>query len=66
MGRGRSRAVLLHGLAGSADSAYIVRFARRLVRMGVRVVRMNLRGAGQGLAWLDGSTTLAAAMTCAG
>jgi uncharacterized protein len=45
---GDPAAVLIHGLAGSADSAYIVRFARRLVRMGVRVVRMNLRGAGRG------------------
>ncbi|MGA2702140.1 MAG: alpha/beta fold hydrolase [Isosphaeraceae bacterium] len=41
-------AVLVHGLAGCACSPYIVRFARRLVRLGVRVVRMNLRGAGAG------------------
>ncbi|HWT79724.1 MAG TPA: alpha/beta fold hydrolase, partial [Candidatus Methylomirabilis sp.] len=41
-------AVLVHGLAGCARSPYIVRFARRLVRLGVRVVRMNLRGAGGG------------------
>ena len=41
-------AVLVHGLAGCARSPYIVRFARRLVRLGVRVVRMNLRGAGAG------------------
>ncbi len=41
-------AVLVHGLAGCARSPYIVRFARRLVRLGIRVVRMNLRGAGAG------------------
>ncbi len=41
-------AVLVHGLAGCARSPYVVRFAQRLVRLGVRVVRMNLRGAGAG------------------
>jgi uncharacterized protein len=41
-------AILVHGLAGCARSPYIVRFARRLVQLGVRVVRMNLRGAGDG------------------
>jgi predicted alpha/beta-fold hydrolase len=41
-------AVLVHGLAGCARSPYIVRFAYRLVSMGVGVVRMNLRGAGSG------------------
>lgn len=46
--QGDPAAVLVHGLAGSADAAYIVRFARRLVGMGCRVVRMNLRGAGRG------------------
>ena len=41
-------AVLVHGLAGCACSPYVVRFAQRLVRLGLRVVRMNLRGAGAG------------------
>lgn len=41
-------AILVHGLAGCARSPYVVRFARRLVRLGLRVVRMNLRGAGAG------------------
>ncbi len=41
-------AILVHGLAGCARSPYIVRFANRLVSMGVGVVRMNLRGAGSG------------------
>jgi uncharacterized protein len=35
-------------LAGSADAAYMVRVGQRLHRMGVRVVRVNLRGAGAG------------------
>jgi predicted alpha/beta-fold hydrolase len=45
-------ALLVHGLAGCADAAYIVRVGRRLLRQGIRVVRMNLRcsGAGFGLA----------------
>jgi predicted alpha/beta-fold hydrolase len=41
-------AILVHGLAGCARSPYIVRFAYRLVAMGIGVVRMNLRGAGSG------------------
>ena len=41
-------AVLVHGLAGSARSPYMARVASRLVSQGIRVVRMNLRGAGEG------------------
>ncbi|AMV37427.1 YheT family hydrolase [Planctomyces sp. SH-PL62] len=41
-------AVLLHGLASTAEASYLVRFARRLDDLGVRVVRVNLRGAGEG------------------
>jgi predicted alpha/beta-fold hydrolase len=41
-------AVLVHGLAGCARSPYVVRLARRLLALGVRVVRINLRGAGDG------------------
>lgn len=41
-------AVLIHGLSGCARSPYVVRVAARLYRLGVRVVRMNLRGAGSG------------------
>ena len=41
-------ALLVHGLAGSADSSYVVRVGWRLLRMGIRVVRMNLRNAGDG------------------
>jgi predicted alpha/beta-fold hydrolase len=43
-------ALLVHGLAGCARAPYVVRLAARLMRMGVRVVRMNLRGAGAGFA----------------
>jgi len=41
-------AVLVHGLAGSADAQYLVRLALRLYHLGIRVVRINLRGAGSG------------------
>ena len=41
-------AILVHGLAGCADANYMVRVSQRLLRLGVRVVRMNLRGSGDG------------------
>src|SRR5262249_5732249 len=41
-------AVLVHGLAGCADANYVVRVSQILLRMGILVVRMNLRGAGAG------------------
>jgi predicted alpha/beta-fold hydrolase len=44
----RATALLVHGLAGSADASYVVRVGRRLSALGVRVVRVNLRGAGEG------------------
>jgi predicted alpha/beta-fold hydrolase len=46
--QGDPAAVLVHGLAGDASAPYVIRLARRLLTMGVRVVRMNLRGAGEG------------------
>jgi predicted alpha/beta-fold hydrolase len=45
---GDPQALLIHGLAGCARAPYVVRFGVRLAAMGVRVVRMNLRGAGAG------------------
>ena len=46
---GDPAALLVHGLGGCARSPYMVRVGRRLVgRLGIRVVRMNLRGAGSG------------------
>jgi predicted alpha/beta-fold hydrolase len=42
-------AVLVHGLGGSHASAHVQRVARRLVARRLRVVRMDLRGAGKGL-----------------
>jgi uncharacterized protein len=44
----RPTALLVHGLAGSADASYVVRVGRRLFTLGVRVIRVNLRGAGEG------------------
>ena len=45
---GDPQALLIHGLAGCARATYVVRVAIRLVEIGVRIVRMNLRGAGAG------------------
>jgi predicted alpha/beta-fold hydrolase len=42
--------LLVHGLGGSHDSGYMRRMARRLLPRGVRVVRMDLRGCGAGMA----------------
>ncbi|MEM8727640.1 MAG: alpha/beta fold hydrolase [Chlamydiota bacterium] len=41
-------AVLIHGLCGSHRSPYVVRMTRKLLKRGVRVVRVNLRGCGSG------------------
>lgn len=41
-------AIVIHGLAGCANAAYVVRLGHRLTAAGVRVVRVNLRGAGAG------------------
>ena len=41
-------AILVHGLAGCAEANYVVRVSRHLLHLGVRVVRMNLRGSGDG------------------
>jgi predicted alpha/beta-fold hydrolase len=43
-------AVLIHGLTGCHASPAVVRLARRLLARGVRAVRLDLRGAGKGLA----------------
>lgn len=42
-------AVLVHGLAGCHRSGYMRRIANRLTASGVRVVRIDLRGAGAGM-----------------
>ncbi len=41
--------ILVHGLAGSAESDYQIRFTHRLLDLGIRVLRLNLRNAGEGL-----------------
>jgi uncharacterized protein len=41
-------ALVVHGLAGCAQASYVVRLSRRLLGQGIRVVRINLRGAGDG------------------
>ena len=45
-GPARPLAVLIHGLTGSEDSAYILESAHRLLTGGWPVLRLNLRGAG--------------------
>jgi predicted alpha/beta-fold hydrolase len=42
-------ALLIHGLGGSHTSGYMQRIARKLNARGVRVFRMDLRGAGAGM-----------------
>lgn len=42
----RPLTVLIHGLAGSEESAYMVASAAHLLRCGYAVLRLNLRGAG--------------------
>lgn len=44
---GRPRVLLIHGLGGSAESAYIRASARGLLRTGFPVARVDLRGAGR-------------------
>ncbi|MGI9590363.1 MAG: YheT family hydrolase [Myxococcota bacterium] len=45
--RGRALAVLIHGLSGSADSAYMHASASALLHRGHPVLRLDLRGAGE-------------------
>jgi predicted alpha/beta-fold hydrolase len=45
---GERMAVVVHGLGGSHESGYAQRIAALLLARGVRVVRMDLRGAGRG------------------
>jgi predicted alpha/beta-fold hydrolase len=42
----RPLAVLLHGLSGCEDSAYVLNTASHLLALGFPVLRLNLRGAG--------------------
>ena len=44
----RPTAMLVHGLAGCAEASYMVRLGVRLAAMGIRVIRVNLRGSGRG------------------
>lgn len=47
---GARTALLVHGLGGSHRSGYMNRVARQLLARGLRVVRMDLRGCGSGMA----------------
>jgi uncharacterized protein len=41
--------ILLHGLGGSDASAYMIRMSRKFFQSGYRVLRVNLRGSGEGV-----------------
>ena len=43
---GRPLAIVIHGLTGAEDSAYVLSMARHLLDRGHPVLRLNLRGAG--------------------
>ena len=45
----RATALVIHGVGGTSESAYVVRAARALHRSGMNVVRVSLRGDGEGL-----------------
>ncbi len=45
----RRTALLVHGVGGDVDSQYMRRAAVALYRAGMHVVRLNLRGAGEGI-----------------
>jgi uncharacterized protein len=40
--------IAVHGLCGSHRSPYLVRLAKRLEPLGIRIVRINMRGCGSG------------------
>jgi predicted alpha/beta-fold hydrolase len=46
----RRAVVLIHGVAGSIDSRYLVRAAVAVHRAGMHAIRLNLRGAGDSVA----------------
>jgi predicted alpha/beta-fold hydrolase len=52
---GEPVALLLHGLTGCHASPHVVRLAGRLLAAGVRIFRMDMRGAGHGLPLARGS-----------
>lgn len=49
-GEARPTALVIHGVGGTSESNYVVRAARGLYRAGMHVVRITLRGAGEGRA----------------
>ncbi len=51
---GRPLAIVIHGLTGAQNSAYILSMARHLLDHGHRVLRLNLRGAGPSRATCGG------------
>jgi uncharacterized protein len=54
VGKTRPVVLVLHGVGGSSDSRSVVRGGRALFAAGFHVVRLDLRGAGEGLARAPG------------
>jgi predicted alpha/beta-fold hydrolase len=52
---GEPMAVLVHGLCGCAQANYLLGLSDRLVRLGVRTLRLNLRNAGSGFGLARGA-----------
>ena len=50
----RPLAIVIHGLSGCADSAYVLASAKTLLGAGYPVLRLNLRGAGASRRWCGG------------
>lgn len=50
-GSDRPTVLLIHGLAGSHKSGYIVRIGQGLLNAGWRVLRLDMRGCGAGESW---------------
>ncbi|MDX8431666.1 MAG: alpha/beta fold hydrolase [Candidatus Algichlamydia australiensis] len=46
--RGGPIVMMVHGLAGSDRSVYLIRMTRKLMARGIKTVRVNLRGCGSG------------------
>ncbi|KLU01491.1 Hydrolase, alpha/beta fold family functionally coupled to Phosphoribulokinase [Rhodopirellula islandica] len=52
----RGSVLLLHGICGCHAADYMVRFTRRLLAIGVRVFRLDMRGCGESVAFCRGIT----------
>ncbi|WP_234952477.1 YheT family hydrolase [Rhodopirellula baltica] len=56
LGTPRGSVLLLHGICGCHAADYMVRFKRRLLAIGIRVFRLDMRGCGESVAYCRGIT----------